>query len=123
MYLDHMKKEPGEFVRQRLANAWELWGFWASDAEGYRSPASRLLLGACNFFLIVFGLFGWWKNKKDFNISILIIPFIVVTAVCVILVTIPRYGYPAHPFLILTGAWTLVYLFTRKKRSGGVAPA
>ncbi len=125
MYLDHMKKEPGEFVRQRVANAWELWGFWASDAEGYRSPASRLLLGACNFFLIVFGLFGWWKNKKDFNISILIIPFLVVTAICVILVTIPRYGYPAHPFLILTGTWTIFWLAGRfgKRKGRAVDPA
>jgi hypothetical protein len=121
MYLDHMKKEPGQFIRQRLANAWELWGFFASDADGFRSPAVRILLGGCNFFLIVFGLFGWWKNRKDFMISILVLPFVVVTAVCVILVTIPRYGYPAHPFLILLGAWTVVWLL--KKKSGRVDPA
>ncbi|HEX9511992.1 MAG TPA: glycosyltransferase family 39 protein [Puia sp.] len=111
MFLDHMKKEPVEFVKQRLANFWELWGFYASSADGFRAPVSRVLLGACNFFLIFFGLFGWWKNRKDFAASILILPFLIATAIPTLLVAIPRYVYPAHPFMILFGAWTLVYLY------------
>jgi 4-amino-4-deoxy-L-arabinose transferase-like glycosyltransferase len=110
MYFDHMRHEPGEFMRQRLANAWELWGFYASDSDGHRSPAASILLGVCNLFLIIFGLSGWWKNRKDFMISILILPFLVVTVVCVMLITIPRYAYPADPFLLLTGSWALVRL-------------
>jgi hypothetical protein len=61
------------------------------------------------------GLFGWWINRKNFMISILILPFLVVTVICVMLITIPRYGYPAEPFLVLTGAWTLVWLMRRKR--------
>jgi Dolichyl-phosphate-mannose-protein mannosyltransferase len=115
MYFDHMKKEPGEFMRQRLANAWELWGFYASDSDGHRSPLASIMLGVCNVFLLGAGLFGWWINRKNFMISILILPFLVVTVICVMLITIPRYGYPAEPFLMLTGSWTLVWLMRRKR--------
>ena len=114
MYFDHMRREPGEFVRQRLANAWELWGFYASDSDGHRSPGASIMLGACNVFLIVGGLFGWWKNRKDFMVSILILPFLVVTVICVMLITIPRYAYPADPFLVLTGSWAVVGLVRRR---------
>jgi hypothetical protein len=110
MYFDHMKKEPVEFIRQRLANAWELWGFYASDSDGNRSPASSILLGACNLFLIVAGLLGWWMNRKDFMVVILILPFLVITAISVMLIAITRMAYPAEPFLILTGSWWVVKL-------------
>lgn len=114
MYFDHMRSEPGEFIRQRLANAWELWGFYASDSDGHRSPGASIMLGACNLFLIVAGLFGWWRNRNDFMISILILPFLVVTVISVILIAIPRYTYPAVPFLVLTGSWVLVRLVRRR---------
>lgn len=114
MYFDHMRAEPGQFTRQRLANAWELWGFYASDSDGHRSPVASILLGGCNLFLIVAGLFGWWRNRKDFNVAILILPFLVVTAVSVMLIAIPRYAYPAEPFLLVTGSWVLVLLVRRR---------
>ncbi len=115
MYMDHMKKEPGEYLGQRVANAWELWGFFASDAQGFRSPVTRLLLGACNFFLVVFGLIGWWMLRKQFIAFILILPFAVVSAVGILIVAIPRYAYPAHPFMILLGVWTIWRFFGKKK--------
>lgn len=116
MFLDHMKQEPVEFLKQRVANFWELWGFYASSADGFRSPVSRILLGGCNFFLFFFGLFGWWKNRKNYNISIMILPFLIATAIPTLLVAIPRYVYPAHTFMILYGSWTLVYLYKKIKR-------
>ena len=122
MFVDHMKKEPVEFIKQRLANFWELWGFYASSADGFRSPVFRLLLGSCNFFLVFFGLFGWWKNRKDFAASILILPFLIATAIPTLLVAIPRYVYPAHPFMILFGSWTLVYLYNSIKGYKKKAP-
>jgi hypothetical protein len=78
------------------------------------------MLGACNLFLIGFGLFGWWRNRKDFMISILILPFLVVTVICVLLITITRYAYPAEPFLVLTGSWSLVWLVRRRGWFEGV---
>lgn len=117
MYVDHMKKAPLEYIRQRLANFWELWGFYASDAGGFRHPANRALLGLSNFFLVVFGLFGWWKVRRQFYSVILILPFVVLTAVHSILVAIPRYSYPAHPFMILLGSWTILYWYTHKKKA------
>jgi hypothetical protein len=115
MYFDHMKKSPVEFVGQRLANLWELWGFYASGADGFRNPIFRLVLGACNFFLIVFGLFGWWMNRKYFLASILILPFLVVTISITMLVAIPRYAYPVHPFMILFGAWSVFFLYEYRR--------
>jgi len=117
MYMDHMKKDPLQYIRQRFANLWELWGFYASDAGGFRQPVTRVLLGLSNFFLVVFGLFGWWKMRRQFNAFILIFPFVVLTAVHTILVAIPRYAYPAHPFMILLGSWTILYLYHYKKKA------
>lgn len=108
MYVDHLVTNPLQFARQRLANLWELWGFYASDANGGRGVASRLLLGAGNFFLVVFGLAGWWRYRKDFNISILILPFLVVTLLHTFLFAMPRYTYPVEAFMILLAAWALV---------------
>jgi uncharacterized membrane protein len=53
-------------------------------------------------------------------ISILILPFLVVTVISVMLITIPRYAYPAEPFLVLTGAWALVGLIRRRRPAGVV---
>ncbi|WP_431214337.1 ArnT family glycosyltransferase [Puia sp. P3] len=117
LYMDHMKKEPGEFLSQRIANLWELWGFVASDAQGFRSPATRLMLGLCNFFLVVFGIVGFWLNRRSFDAWLLILPFVVLTGIHTILVAIPRYAYPAHPFMIIFGSWTIWWLLSLKKKA------
>jgi len=110
MYVDHMKTEPFVFIRQKLANLWELWGFYASSANGGRSVGSRLLLGAGNFFLLTLGLFGWWRHRKNYRVSILILPFAVVTVLHTFLFAMPRYTYPVEPFMILLAAWALLDL-------------
>lgn len=109
MYIDHMVSSPLQFTRQRLANLWELWGFYASDANGGRGVGSRILLGAGNFFLVVFGLIGWWFYRKEFSVSILLLPFVVVTLLHTFLFAMPRYTYPVEPFMILLATWALVY--------------
>jgi hypothetical protein len=107
MYVDHLKDNPLQFVQQRLANLWELWGFYASGANGGRGTGSRILLGAGNFFLVVFGLIGWWRNRNHFDISILILPFLVVTLLHTFLFAMPRYTYPVEAFMILLAAWAI----------------
>jgi hypothetical protein len=109
MYIDHMVSNPLQFARQKLANLWELWGFYASDANGGRGVGSRILLGAGNLFLVVFGLIGWWFHRKEFSISILLLPFLVVTLLHTFLFAMPRYTYPVEPFMILLATWALVY--------------
>jgi hypothetical protein len=109
MYVDHMVTSPLQFARQRLANLWELWGFYASDANGGRGVGSRILLGAGNFFLVVFGLLGWWFHRKEFPISILLLPFLVVTLMHTFLFAMPRYTYPVEPFMILLASWALAH--------------
>ena len=99
--MTHLKAEPIQFLKQRLANTWELWGFYASSADGSRGVFSRLVIGAGNFFMVVFGLYGWYRIRKDFNPSILILPFVVITLLHAMLFAIPRYTYPVESFMIL----------------------
>ncbi|HEX9512226.1 MAG TPA: hypothetical protein VF939_17160 [Puia sp.] len=108
MYVDHLKDSPGEFIKQRLANLWELWGC-PSSADGGRGMGSRILLLTGNLFMVILGLTGWWKNRKVFAISILLLPFLVVTPLHTLLIAIPRYAYPVEPFMILLAAWTLTF--------------
>lgn len=109
MYLDHLVTSPLQFARQKLANLWELWGFYASASDGGRGVGSRILLGAGNFFLVVFGLIGWWHHRKNFSVSILILPFLVVTLLHTFLFAMPRYTYPVEPFMLLLAAWAVAY--------------
>src|SRR5580765_6619065 len=99
MYVQHFSENPGYFLKQKIANYWELWGFYASAGDGGRGVGSRLLLGMENLFLIVFGLSGWWMNRKSFNALILIIPFFVVTVLHVLLFALTRYTYPVEAFM------------------------
>ncbi|MBS1664284.1 MAG: glycosyltransferase family 39 protein [Bacteroidetes bacterium] len=113
LYVQHMKEYPGEFVRQKLANYWELWGFYASSAAGGRGTGSRLLLGLGNLFLLVLGLPGWWQQRKNYPVSILIIPFVVVTILHTMLFAMPRYTYPVEPFLLILCSYTIFRLLKK----------
>lgn len=110
MYVDHMKHEPGEYIRQRLANLWELWGLYPSSSDGNRGWVSRVGIGLGNAFMLVFGLYGWWKNRKDFPVSVLLIPFLILTPMHSLMLALPRYTYPVEPFMILLAAWSLYRL-------------
>ena len=116
MYVQHFTENPGYFLKQKMANYWELWGFYASPGDGGRGVGSRLLLGIGNFFLIVFGLSGWWMNRKSFDVLILIIPFFVVTLLHVLLFALPRYTYPVEAFMIVPAAWSLYRILNRNRQ-------
>jgi hypothetical protein len=113
MYLDHMKAEPGEFMKQKLANLWELWGFYPSSSDGNRGWVSRLGIGLGNAFMLCFGIYAWWKNRKVFAVFVLMIPFVVATPLHTLLLALPRYTYPVEPFMLVLAAWTLHRLIAR----------
>jgi hypothetical protein len=120
MYFDFFKTQPLQFVKNKLANLWELWGFFPSSAHGTRGLLSRLVIGLSNLFLVGFGLFAWWKQRKDFNVFLLGIPFFILTPIHAMLIGIPRYTYPAEPFMILLAAWTLSLLLPFRTAQAGL---
>lgn len=108
MYIDHMKADPAGFIGQKWANFWELWGFYPSSLDGTRGTGSRLLLGAGNFFTVVFGLAGWWLHRHSLSVNLLMLPFVTVTLIHTALFALTRYTYPVEPFMILLAASALV---------------
>lgn len=107
LYFETFKKQPLSFIGNRLANLWELWGFYASDTVMGRSVFVRFVIGMGNLFLILFGGWGWWMNRKNFDASILMIPFLVITCVHIVFFAMQRYTYPVEPFMIILAGWPL----------------
>lgn len=110
MYIDRIKKDPAGYIKSRAANYWELWGFFPSSSDGNRKLPARIMIGCINFFLLVFGLLGWWKYRKNYYAAILLIPFCIITMVHTLLVALPRYTYAAEPFMILFAG---IFLFSK----------
>jgi hypothetical protein len=108
MYLDHLKADPMEYAKIRMINLWELWGFYPSSSDGNRGTISRIVIGLENFFMLVFGIWGWWRNRRNRFALIMILPFVIVTAVHVLLLALPRYTYTAEPFMIILASWALL---------------
>lgn len=113
VYLDSAKDHPVRFIKQRADNLWVYWGFYSTEANGGRGLGARLLLGLGNLYLIVFGLWGWWRQRKYYPVSIMIIPFVILTVLHSMLVALPRYTYPVEPFLILLSVWAVLPLTGR----------
>jgi Dolichyl-phosphate-mannose-protein mannosyltransferase len=113
LYISTFKTHPLDFIKNRLANLWELWGFYASATIVGRSVITRIIIGLGNFFLIAFGLPAWWKNRKDYNALIIILPFLVITIVHIVFFAMQRYTYPVEPFMIILAAWTIQRYFRK----------
>jgi len=113
LYITTFKNAPLQFIKNRLANLWELWGFYASSSTSGRGVATRIAIGLGNFFLIAFGLPAWWRNRKNYAIMILIIPFIIITIVHIVYFAMQRYTYPVEPFMIILSAFSLYPLFKK----------
>ncbi len=113
MYFARIKKNPVDYIKSRVANYWELWGFFPSSSDGNRKLPARIMIGCINFFLLVFGLLGWWKIRKNYYAAILLIPFCIITIVHTLLVALPRYTYAAEPFMIL---FSSVFIFSQLRQ-------
>jgi|GEM_PF-650974 len=117
-YFRHFKATPLLFIRERMANLFELWGI-PSSSEGNRGKASRFIMGAGNLFLFFFGLMGWWQNRKNFSAFIMIIPFMVITIIHTLLLAFPRYTVPVEPFMIIFSMWILLRLAGLREYKAG----
>ncbi len=116
LYFENMRENPGNYIKSRAANLWELWGFFPSSSEGNRKLTARVIIGLTNFFLVFFGLWGWWKQRKNYYASILLLPFCIVTIVHTALLALPRYTYAAEPFMIAFGCIALYPLLIKLKK-------
>ena len=114
LYIATFKAQPLNFIKNRLANLWELWGFYASSTTSGRTVITRIVIGLGNLFLIAFGLPAWWRNRKNFNVFVLIFPFVVITLVHIVFFAMQRYTYPVEPFMIILAAWTINTFLGRK---------
>lgn len=113
LYIEYMKNDPVTYIKNRVANLWELWGFFPSSSDGGRSFISRILIGSINLFLLLFGCCGFFKNYRRFDVLILIFPFLVVTGVHTLLLALPRYTFTAEPFLLILASFCC-WSFLRK---------
>lgn len=113
LYIEYLKNDPGTYIKNRLANLWELWGFFPSSSDGGRSFISRILIGSINLFLLLFGCWGLFKSYRRFEALILIFPFLVVTGVHTLLLALPRYTFTAEPFLLILASFCC-WSFLRK---------
>ena len=118
LYMQFAIDNPVQFIKNKLANLWELWGFFPSSSGGNRGLGARLLIGASNFFLLTAGFAGWWRNRTLLAATLLMLPFIVVTGVHTLLLAFPRYTFAAEPFLLIFAADVLVAVLTKKTKSG-----
>jgi hypothetical protein len=105
-YFRHATAEPLTFIAQKWANLSEMWGL-PSSADGTRSTGARLLIAAGNLFLILFGISGWWLNRKRRDVLVMIFPFLVVTGIHTMMFALQRYTFPVEPFLMITAVWML----------------
>lgn len=120
LYIEYMKKDPVTYIKNRLANLWELWGFFPSSSDGGRSFISRILIGSINLFLLLFGCCGFFKNYRRFDVLILIFPFLVVTGVHTLLLALPRYTFTAEPFLLILASfccWSFLHKPVNKSQT------
>jgi 4-amino-4-deoxy-L-arabinose transferase-like glycosyltransferase len=114
-YLDHLKQQPVEFLTQRIANCWELWGFYPSSQNGTRGMVSRLIIGVGNLLMFVFGLTGWWLYRRSLAANFLLLPFLTVTLIHTMLFALTRYTYPVEPFMVILAAGALVKIAEKRK--------
>jgi len=109
VYLQSALNDPVHFLRQRLLALWELWGpwpdpgNWVSPVTGNvygRSKLENLVVGL-RFPLIVIALLLLWRERSNLDSLGLFSPVLVVTALHVVFYALPRYTFPAEPFIFL----------------------
>jgi len=109
VYLKSALGDPVRFLRQRLLALWELWGPWPDPGEWVspvtgnvygRSALENFVIGL-RFPLFAMALFFLWRGRRDFYLWALFVPVLVVTLVHVVFYGLPRYTFPAEPFVFL----------------------
>jgi uncharacterized membrane protein len=119
-YLTFAIERPVEFLYQRWAALWELWGPWPSpgDAENPRSYLGRGLIGL-RFPLFVAALMELWRGRKKWEYCIIGCPIIIVTLIHIMFFATPRFTHPVEPMLIILAS---VFLAKIVERSASIKP-
>lgn len=114
-YLSVLREEPLRFLRQRALAFWELWGpwpsreVWVSPVTGNvysRSVLESALIGL-RFPLFLAGVFAMVFYRGRWDVWFCATPVIYITLLHVVFYGLPRYTFPAEPFLFLLAAMLL----------------
>ncbi|MBX6379674.1 MAG: phospholipid carrier-dependent glycosyltransferase [Thermoflavifilum aggregans] len=115
-YFREAIQHPVYFLKQRIASLWQLWGPFPSTLGDTRSLISRIIIGVENIFLIITGMYGFYLQRKNKMIVILILPLIIITFIHTMMLSIARYTVPMEPFLIIPSGYALFELWNRTKQ-------
>lgn len=107
MYFNNMIENPAHFAALRFGHFWELWGAWPDRLDGRsdgtpRSAIRNAILGL-QFPLFILGVWAFFR-RLDYLAFVLIVPALVITFIHTALFALPRYNYPAVPFMIVLAA-------------------
>ncbi|MBX6361360.1 MAG: hypothetical protein IRZ03_14935 [Acidobacterium ailaaui] len=114
-YFREAMQHPIYFLKQRIASLWQLWGPIPSTLGDSRSLISRIIIGVENIFLIITGISGFWLQRKNKMIIVLILPIIIITFIHTMMLSLARYTVPMEPFLIIPSGYAIFELWNRIK--------
>ena len=100
-YVRRAEREPGYFLRQRLASLWEMWGSWPFDNG--RGAFRQLALGI-RFPLVVAAVIGWFTRPSNPAAVYAAVAIVGLTLVHVALFSIARFAVPMEPLAIALAA-------------------
>jgi hypothetical protein len=96
-----MISSPVQFFTDRIHSFWNLWGFFPSVADGFRSHLIYRILVGLRFPLLILGIYGFMKSESKTIPFLLILPAVSITIVHTMFFSNTRFTIPAEPLLII----------------------
>jgi hypothetical protein len=113
LYVKALFNNTVEFVKQRMAALWAMWGIWPNvrDEVG-RGILAQVVIGL-RFPLLILAIYGFIMSRRERSDWILITPAILLTFIHTILFAKPRYTFPAEPLLIILAMEGLILILVK----------
>jgi len=95
-YVKYAVEHPIEYTKQRLAALENMWG-WAPSPS--RSLHNKIFI-AIRFPIFILAMLAFYKQRKKFDVWVVLIPIFALTILHVITYSSPRYTFTVEPLLI-----------------------